>query len=41
VLPTTLTDMIYDFVAKNRYRWFGQLEACRMPTPEERGRFIT
>ena len=40
LLPTSLTDIIYDLVAKNRYRWFGQLEACRMPTPAERGRFI-
>jgi predicted DCC family thiol-disulfide oxidoreductase YuxK len=40
LVPTPLTDIIYDLVAKNRYRWFGQLEACRMPTPEERGRFI-
>lgn len=30
----------YDLVAKRRYRWFGQRDACLMPTPELRGRFL-
>ncbi len=40
VLPNTLRDAIYDWVAKNRYSWFGKLEACRIPTPSERTRYL-
>jgi len=40
VVPSPLRDVIYRFVAKNRYRWFGTKESCRLPTPEERSRFI-
>lgn len=40
VLPAPLRDRIYAWVARNRYKWFGQKEACRMPTPEERSRFL-
>lgn len=40
VLPKGLRDVLYDVVAKNRYRWFGVRESCRMPTPELRSRFI-
>ena len=40
LIPPPLRDLVYDFVASRRYRWFGKLEACRVPTAEERGRFI-
>jgi predicted DCC family thiol-disulfide oxidoreductase YuxK len=40
VVPSWLRDLIYDFVAANRYRWFGQLQACRLPSDEIRGRFL-
>jgi predicted DCC family thiol-disulfide oxidoreductase YuxK len=40
LLPTFLRDKLYDFVAKNRYRWFGKKETCRLPSPEERARFL-
>jgi predicted DCC family thiol-disulfide oxidoreductase YuxK len=39
-VPTFLRDFVYGIVARNRYRWFGALEACRMPTPELRRRFL-
>jgi predicted DCC family thiol-disulfide oxidoreductase YuxK len=39
-IPRVLRDTVYDFVARNRYRWFGKREACRMPTPSERDRFL-
>ncbi len=41
VLPSKLGDSAYDLVAENRYRLFGRKETCRIPTPEERSRFIT
>lgn len=40
IIPKPLRDFIYDFVAKNRYRIFGQKESCRLPSPEEKDRFI-
>lgn len=40
VLPRPLRDALYAVVAKNRYRWFGEKETCRIPTAEERARFV-
>lgn len=36
LLPRFLRDGAYNFVARRRYRWFGEREFCRLPTPEER-----
>ena len=41
VIPPFLRNLIYDFIAKNRYRWFGKEKACRIPTPELSHRFIS
>jgi predicted DCC family thiol-disulfide oxidoreductase YuxK len=40
LVPTFLRDSAYDLLAVNRYRWFGQLDACRIPTPEVQRRFL-
>ena len=40
VVPTFLRNKVYQFVAQNRYRWFGKKEACRLPTPAERMRIL-
>jgi predicted DCC family thiol-disulfide oxidoreductase YuxK len=40
VVPRPLRDVVYDFIAARRYRWFGKEEACRIPTPELRARFL-
>lgn len=39
-VPRVIRDMIYDLVAKNRYRIFGKSDACRLPNPELRERFL-
>ena len=39
-VPAFLRDFVYEILARNRYRWFGVLDACRMPTPEIRNRFL-
>lgn len=39
-VPRPLRDAAYDLLARNRIRWFGRREACRMPTPELRARFL-
>lgn len=41
VVPAFLRDLVYDFVAANRYRFFGKRETCRLPTPEEKARFLS
>jgi predicted DCC family thiol-disulfide oxidoreductase YuxK len=40
VVPRPLRDAIYDAIARRRYRWFGQRDACMVPTPEQRRRFL-
>ncbi|HSV12659.1 MAG TPA: DCC1-like thiol-disulfide oxidoreductase family protein [Tepidisphaeraceae bacterium] len=40
VIPSPIRDAVYDFIARHRYRWFGQLDACRRPTEAEALRFI-
>ncbi len=40
VFPRVLRDAAYDFVARNRYKWFDKLESCRLPTAKERERFL-
>jgi predicted DCC family thiol-disulfide oxidoreductase YuxK len=40
ILPSVLLDPIYDFVARNRYRWFGRSDTCIVPRPEHRARVI-
>ena len=39
-IPRMLRDGVYDLVARNRRKIAGQRKTCRMPTPEERGRFM-
>ncbi len=40
IVPRPLRDAIYNFISRNRYRWFGAQESCMMPTPELRARFL-
>ena len=39
-LPVSLRNMIYDFIARNRYKWFGKKEQCMIPTPELKSKFL-
>jgi len=40
ILPTGIRDGIYNWIGRNRYRWFGKKKTCRLPTPEERAKFL-
>lgn len=40
IIPRWLRNPLYRFIARHRYRWFGKREACYMPTPALRGRFL-
>jgi predicted DCC family thiol-disulfide oxidoreductase YuxK len=40
-IPPPLRDAVYDYVARNRIKWFGRPpDACRLPSPDERERFL-
>ena len=34
-------DGVYSFIARNRYRWFGRKDTCRIATPAEKARFLS
>lgn len=40
IIPKPVRDFVYKIVAKNRYKFFGKREACRVPTEEERRKFL-
>ncbi|WP_028562179.1 thiol-disulfide oxidoreductase DCC family protein [Paenibacillus pinihumi] len=40
VIPRFAREFAYGIFARNRYRWFGKLDSCMLPTPEQRSRFI-
>ena len=40
ILPKFLRDPVYDFIAKNRYQWFGKKENCMIPTEEQKALFL-
>ena len=40
IIPKPFRDFIYDFIAKNRYKWFGKKDNCMLPTPNMKSRFI-
>ena len=40
-VPRVIRDWVYDYVAAHRYRWFGRRDACMVPTPDVRKRFLS
>lgn len=40
IVPGPLRDLAYRLVASRRYQWFGKKDSCRLPTAEERARFL-
>lgn len=40
IIPRAIRNFIYNWIARNRYRWFGQREQCMIPTPELKARFL-
>ncbi|TXH70241.1 MAG: thiol-disulfide oxidoreductase DCC family protein [Thiothrix sp.] len=40
IIPPAIRDWAYDYIARHRYRWFGQKAVCMLPTPELRARFV-
>ena len=40
IIPRPLRDYAYQIIARNRYRWFGQSDTCRVPTVAEKALFL-
>ncbi|MEJ7588546.1 MAG: thiol-disulfide oxidoreductase DCC family protein [Ferruginibacter sp.] len=40
IVPAIVRDGLYQWIAKNRYKWFGKQEQCMVPTPEITNRFL-
>ena len=40
ILPSSITDSVYDYIAKNRYKWYGKKEFCMIPTNDIKAKFL-
>jgi len=40
IVPRFIRDGIYNFIARNRYKWFGKKDSCMVPTEEIKSRFV-
>ncbi|GAB3503235.1 thiol-disulfide oxidoreductase DCC family protein [Spirosoma knui] len=40
IIPKPIRDALYSFIARNRYRWFGKRDACLLPNPALKSRFL-
>ena len=40
IIPYFIRNLLYDYVARNRYKWYGKKESCMIPTPELKSKFL-
>ncbi len=40
IIPKPIRDAVYNYIAKNRYKWFGKQESCMLPTKETQRLFL-
>ena len=40
IIPAFIRNWVYDYIAKNRYKWYGKKESCMIPTPELKSKFL-
>jgi predicted DCC family thiol-disulfide oxidoreductase YuxK len=40
IVPPFIRNGVYDYIAKNRYKWYGKKESCMIPTPELKSKFL-
>ena len=40
ILPKALRDLVYNYIARHRYRWYGRKDSCIIPAPELKARFM-
>ena len=40
IVPRPIRNLVYRYIANNRYKWFGKQTACKIPTTKEKKRFL-
>ena len=40
IIPPFIRNWVYDYIAKNRYKWYGKKASCMIPTPELKAKFL-
>jgi len=40
ILPDAFNNIFYDYIARNRYKWYGKKDSCMIPTPELKAKFL-
>lgn len=40
IIPRFIRNLVYDFIAKRRYQWFGKYDECAIPTKENKHLFL-
>ena len=40
IVPSFIRNLVYNYIAKNRYKWYGKKESCMIPTPELKAKFM-
>lgn len=40
LIPSTLRNIVYDFIARYRYAWFGKKNQCVIPSPDLKAKFL-
>ncbi|QBN17361.1 thiol-disulfide oxidoreductase DCC family protein [Flavobacterium nackdongense] len=40
IIPSGISNQLYDYIANNRYKWYGKKESCMVPTPELTSKFL-
>lgn len=40
IIPNFIRNWVYDYIAKNRYKWYGKKDSCMIPTPELKEKFL-
>jgi|UniRef100_UPI00404AA717 predicted DCC family thiol-disulfide oxidoreductase YuxK len=40
IVPAFIRNVVYDYIAKNRYKWYGKKDHCMIPTPELKSKFL-
>jgi predicted DCC family thiol-disulfide oxidoreductase YuxK len=40
IIPSGISNQVYDYIAKNRYKWYGKKDSCMVPSPELESKFL-
>jgi predicted DCC family thiol-disulfide oxidoreductase YuxK len=40
IIPTGISNIVYDYIAKNRYKWYEKKESCMIPNSELESKFL-